>query len=166
MLSVALTALFLWTWNTGDHDNNEGVADDATKIVRATFAALARDPGATSASFRVVNGIVVHRDSTAGAPNGEDGPANGGGSEEVGSRSQDDSGTHGREMESCQELFHAGGKDSTSSNSRKGNAVAEGLSGFWVSVRSFRGSVNGCEDGVEIGRNERDEHRGRLAAGW
>ncbi|KAF6232504.1 hypothetical protein HO173_009170 [Letharia columbiana] len=139
MLSVALTALFLWTWNTGDHDNNEAVADDATNIVRATFAALARDPGAKSASFRVVNGVVVHRDSTAGVPNGGDGPANGVRSEEVGSGSQDDSGTHGREMESWPELFHAGGKDSTSSNSRKGNAVVEGLGGFWVSVRSLEG---------------------------
>lgn len=100
MLSVALTALFLWTWNTGDHDENEAVADDATNIVRTALAALARDPGATSASFRVVNGVVVHRDPTAGVPNGGDGPANGVRSEEVGSGSQDFSGTHGREMES------------------------------------------------------------------
>lgn len=129
MLSVALTALFLWTWNTGDHDENEAVVKDATNIVRTALAALARDPGATSASFRVVNGVVVHRDSTAGVPNGGDGPANRGRSEEVGSRSQDDSRTDGREMNSWSELFHAEGKDSTSPSSGEGRAAVRFRSG-------------------------------------
>ena len=69
----------------GDQDQNDVVAEDATNIVRAAFAAMARDPGTTSASFRVVNGVVLHRCSMASVPHGGgDGSANGVGLEKGG----------------------------------------------------------------------------------
>lgn len=61
----------------GEHEENEAVVEDATNIARAAFAALERNPGATSASFRVVNGVVMHRGSTNSTPNHGDGSVNG-----------------------------------------------------------------------------------------
>lgn len=106
-LIIIMTPLFRQTWNVGNHNDNEAVAEDAINIAHATFAALARDPGTTSASFRVVNGTVVHRRSVAGVPNGGDGSANRIRPEETGSGSQDDSGTDGGKMESWPELLRA-----------------------------------------------------------
>lgn len=100
-LIIIITLLFRQTWNVGNHDDNEAVAEDAINIAHAAFAALARDPGTTSASFRVVNGTVVHRRSVAGVPNGGDGSANRIRPEE------DNSGTDGGKMESWPELLRA-----------------------------------------------------------
>ena len=71
-----MTMLFLQTCNMENYDQVEDVAEDgdgdeagtedAINIVHATFAVLANDPGATLASFRVVNGVAVHRQSTDG----------------------------------------------------------------------------------------------------
>ena len=61
---------------SGNEKESEAVIEDATNIVHAAFAALAMSPGATSTSFRVVNGTVVHNQHhypTAGATSYGDG---------------------------------------------------------------------------------------------
>lgn len=72
----------------GEEDENQAAAEDATNIVHAAFEALARDPGAKSASFRMVNGVVLHRNSTADVPTSGDGSAESVESEGVWSNSQ------------------------------------------------------------------------------
>lgn len=78
-IALAITLpIFVWqTWSMEYHEDeggneydSEAVTEDATNIAQAAFAALAMSPGATSTSFRVVNGTVVHNQhhrSTAGA---------------------------------------------------------------------------------------------------
>lgn len=114
-----------------DRHETEAVAEDASNIAHAAFAALARDPGASSASFRVKNGVVMHRPPATGVPHGGDGSA---GSMQwvIGSRSKHGWDTDGGDIESWPELFPASGQRTVSSGKR--------LVGFWVSVRSVDGS--------------------------
>ena len=148
-LGIILAILFLQTRDMGDGkgdgDQDEAIAEDAINVVREAFAALARSPGATSASFRVVNGTVVHQNSTAGGSNGGDGIADEIRSEEVDSENRDNSGTEGEELESWTELFHAWGMRSTGSSprSRRGHGGIQRLGRFRVSARRLGGSGNG-----------------------
>ena len=97
-LSILMTILFLQTWNVEDGDEvedeaeAEAVVEDASNIVYAAFAALARSPGATSTSFRVANGIVVHQHPAADDREDANGYANGIWSEEVGLGDKNNSG--------------------------------------------------------------------------
>ena len=100
-LSVVITLHSLHTWSMADHEEDEAVTKDAQSIVHAAFLALAKDPGATSASFNVANGVVVHRHSTTGVPKSEeDGSANRIGLEEGGLVRWNDLGPDGEELES------------------------------------------------------------------
>ncbi len=126
-----MALLFLQTWKIRDHHETEAVAEDASNIAHAAFAALARDPGASSASFQVKNGVVMHRPPATGVPHGEDGSASSM-QWEIGSRSKYGWEKDGGDLESWPELFHASGKRTVSSGNR--------LGGFWVSVRSVDGS--------------------------
>lgn len=137
-LIFLMSILFLQTCNMEDHDENEAIAEDATNIVRAAFAALARDPGATLASFRVVNGVVVHRDTAAAVPNVRDRSANWTEPEGMGEE-REDWGADGGELEPRQ-LLHARGKGFGSSSSRKRPAAVNRLGRFWAQARSLEGS--------------------------
>ena len=141
-LGIVMIVLFVQTWHMVEHEDDEAVVEDATNIARAAFAALERNPGAISASFRAVDGVVMHRGSTARTPNGGEGSANGVGPEVMGSWNEDNGGTYGGKLESCPELFHAWGRCPTSSGSnfRKGHLAVKRLGGFWVSVRSAEDS--------------------------
>ena len=74
-LSIVKAFLFVQTRKMRDHHETEAVAEDASNIAYAAFAALARDPGALSTSFRVKNGMVMHRAPASGVPYGGDGTA-------------------------------------------------------------------------------------------
>ena len=146
-LSILMTILCLQTWNVRDVDEletqndfeSDPVIEDATKIVQAAFSALARSPGATSTSFRAVNGTVMHQTSTSGDLDKRDGSAGGIWSEEDDSKSHYTSGTGGRRPEYWPELFQAWGRDPTISNdsSRKGHPGFLRLGLFGISVRSL-----------------------------
>ena len=129
-LGIVMALLFFQTWKMRDHHETEAVAEDASKIAHAAFAALSRDPGASSASFRVKNGVVMHRPPTTGVPYGGDGSADAM-QLENGSWSQYSWVTDGGDLESWPDLFYAG-KRTESSGKR--------LGGFWSSVRSVDGS--------------------------
>lgn len=135
-----MTILFIQTWSLGDCIEDEAVTEDAANIVRAAFAELARDPGATSASFRVANGVVVHRHSAAGVSNRGYGSANGVTLDQVDSEDQDDMWMDGGELGSWPELSHAWSKQSSCTSFRKGHAALRRLSGFWVAVGSQEGA--------------------------
>ena len=147
-LRILMTILILQTWNVGDGDEvedeaeAEAVVEDATNIVYAAFAALARSPGATSTSFRVASGMVVPQHSTADDREDANGYANGIWSEEVGLGDKNNSGTDGRELSFWPEPFHPWGKQSTPSysSSRKRYGPFQRLGGFRISGRSREGA--------------------------
>ncbi|CAF9921513.1 MAG: hypothetical protein ALECFALPRED_001815 [Alectoria fallacina] len=145
-LILIMTFLFLQTWTTLDHDENKAIAQDAPNILRAAFAALeTRNPGATSASFRLVNGVVLHEPPTDFALNGEHGSAKWIGLENVRFGSRDDLGREKGEMVSWSEGFRAWGEWYGSVGARMGSAVVKRLGGFWVSVRRLEGAEMGSQ---------------------
>ncbi|CAF9911689.1 hypothetical protein IMSHALPRED_010547 [Imshaugia aleurites] len=134
---IVITFLFFRSRNMVHHDETEAVTEDATNVVHAAFAAVARDPGATTASFRVVNGVVVHRYSTAGSANGRDGSLNGTGSEEVASGKPVGLDMDKVELDSGPEHRHARENCFSSSSSRECHVASRRLGGFWVSTRGL-----------------------------
>lgn len=154
--SVLATFLCLQVLNMRDDDEEAGAGagaraddeyepdafiEDATNIVRATFAAVANPPGVTSTSFHVVQGPAVHQDSTASALKHSDGDEydNGIESEEVYSRCQDNSATDGAKLGHWPDFCD---KHYTMSNSSswKGYAGFRKLCGFRISVRHLGGA--------------------------
>ena len=150
--SILTTLLCLQLWNMGDDDDEAGagadheyesdaVIEDATNTVHAAFGALAISPGATSTSFNVVNGTVVHQGSTASASKHDhgDGHASGTQLEEVYSVYRYSSATDGAKLGYWPE---ARGKHYTMSNSSswKGYAGFRKLGGFRISVRNLEGA--------------------------
>lgn len=126
-----MAILFHQTCNMGVEHADEGVAEDVTNIVHAAFTALGRNRGGTSASFRVVNGVVVYPHSTIDGPRYGSGYANGVGLEEGGSESQ---GMDGGELE----LFHAWEKrEIRKSSAFEGHPLVRKLGGFCISARSL-----------------------------
>lgn len=140
-LSTVIALLFLQKWTMGDGKGNEVVEEDAKDIVRASFTAMARDPGASSASFCVANGVVTHRSPATGVPSGGDEPANGMELERMGPGSRDPSKTDAEGLEPWPELSHASDKraSSSSSSSRNGPADVKRLGGLWVPIQSTEG---------------------------
>ena len=135
-----MTILFLQKWNLGDCIEDEAVTEDAANIVRAAFAEMARDPGVTSASFRVANGVVVHRHSAAGVSNRGYGSADWITSDQVDSENQDDMWMDGGELGSWLELSHAWSKQSSCTSFRKGHVALRRFGGLWVAVGSQEGA--------------------------
>ena len=134
---IVITFIYYQSRNMVRHDENEAITEDATNIVHAAFAAVARDPGATTASFRVVDGVVVHRYSTAGSANGRDGSQSETALEEVASGKQDDLDMDKVELDSGPEHFHARENCFSSSSSRECHVASRRLGGFWESVRGL-----------------------------
>ena len=101
-LSIVIALLSLLTCSVADHEEDEAVTKEAQNIVRAAFLMLAKDPGSTSASFKVANGVVVNRKSSpAGTQKSrEHGSATGIGLEEGGLVRWSDLGPEGEEVES------------------------------------------------------------------
>lgn len=145
-LTIALATMMpvhLWqTWKmdydddeSGNENESEAVIEDATNIVHAAFAALAMSSGATSTSFRVANGTVVHNQnhySKAGATIYGDGIR----SEEegVGARRQNEWQTGARESEPIHTRQEYGVSSRTGSQ-RRGYWALGGFDHFRVSVR-------------------------------
>ena len=152
--SILTTLLYLQVWNTRDEDDEAGagaeaddeyesdaVIEDATNIVHAAFAALAKSPGTTSTSFHVVKGSAIHQHSSAGALKRDDGDGQVSGIrlEEVCLGCRYNSATDGAKLghweDSC-------GKHYTLSNSTswKGYAGFRKKGGFRMSVRQLEGA--------------------------
>ena len=140
-LSTVVALFVLQKWTMEDWKGNEVVEEDAQDIVRTAFTAMEKDPGASSASFRVANGVVTHRPPATGVPSGGDEPANGMELERMGSGSRDPSKTDAEGLESPLELSHASEKHtlSSSSSSRNGDADVKKLGGLWVPIQSTEG---------------------------
>ena len=124
-----------------DEYESDAVIEDATNIVHAAFAALAKSPGATSTSFHVVKGSALYQHSTAGALKRDDGDGYVSGipSEEVYSGSQYNSAIDGAKLGHWPVFC---GKHYTMSNSScwKGYAGFRKLGGFRMSVRHLEGA--------------------------
>ena len=147
-LSIPLAILCLQTWNMRNDDEAEAededdyetdaVIEDATNIVHAAFAAMARSSGAVSISFRAENGMTQYQHSTPCAPShgDQDGYIYGIRSGEVHSGYQYSSATYGTKLECWPEPW---GKHYTISkpSSRKGYAGFQKLGGFRISTRNL-----------------------------
>lgn len=123
-LAIVLIIVLLRTSRTQAHDTSEAVAEDARNIACEVFAALARDPGATTASFRVVDGVVVH-----GGPSWRGGSTGGIRSDEEDSVSQDAFETDREEAEQRPDYTRAWDAGPPNSGSGRGRVVVRILGG-------------------------------------
>ena len=125
----------------GNEYQSDAAIEDATNMVHAAFAALAKSPGVTSTSFHVVKGSATHKNSTAGALKygDEDGYVSGIRSEEGYSGCQYNSAPDGPKLRHRPDFC---GKHyaMSSSSSWKGYARFRKLYGFQLSVRELEGA--------------------------
>ena len=154
--SILAIFLCLQVWNMKDDDEEAGagagatahdefesdaVIEDATNIVHATFAALAKSPGVASTSVHVVRRSAIHQQSTASALKHSDGDGyvNGIRSGEAYSGCQYDLATDGAKLghrpDFCDKHYTM-----SNSSSWKRHAGFRNLCGIRISVRHVGGA--------------------------
>ncbi len=120
--------------------DREAIKEDATGIVHAAFKALAGNPGARSAAFRVVGGEVVQGGSGNGAEGWGDGCEGWGLEERAGEGSEGYGGIEGGEREDGRDGSNGWSGREVGAWGRRGYGGFRRLGGFYAySIRRREG---------------------------